>query len=1318
MTVSANWNALSGSWFTAANWSEPNPSPPPPLLHYVPGSTEDVSIPDNSNLGNAFTVSYSGTDTINSLNGSVVGTLDMTSGSLTLLNGGVFSSMKVNVGAGVTLSVSASTLVTTGGTYAGTISGAGGIAMVAGTFTLNAGLSVTAAYWTLGVATNGTVSQTTLNTDLAYANTFTLADISGNHAVLNLNGHTLTLSGTTTLDGTANGPGTLLITGAATEGVTANGGINIIGGATLEYASGSTGLEHHDASLGSSTTLGTLKIDSGAHYTIDQNVTLGNSLGTQATVTNAGTLEMSGASTGAAVSGQFTNTGALVVDSTDSLTLSNGAENLNGALSGAGTLVFGYTANATINTTNVTVAALTLNGGNGGALLTLGLDLTYGGAFSFANQFDTLALNSHTLTLSGASNSLLGNTLKGAGTLKVTGTASLGSNIGVGAGGGGAATVENAGTINQTGGVSLSGTILNDAGHTYNITAASTVSNVSNASFTNNGVLSDNAAGLSEIDGTYSGSGTISVGAGATLRLAAGTQTLSAAISGAGQFNLGFGANATLNTTNVTVGALSLSGGNGGATLRLGVDLNYTGTFSFLNLFDTLALNGHTLTLGGAANVLNSSTVSGPGVLKITGGATFGLFLTVGSSTVAGSVEDAGVITQNGYVTLNGSLQIDAASSYNFTTDDTLTAAGTTLTITNAGTLAKTAGTGTSTVAGAYSGAGAVSVQSGTLALTGGASFGGAVSGPGTLALSGGAVSFLAGATATVGKLAIIGTTATFQTSLTLSGELDVSGFSATLKASTGKTFAATGPFAELGGINATLHVGSATDNGTVDLGNVGGAGFGAGQFLEIDGGTLNIRAGLSLAGVTVTFQGTGAKLVLNNTAAPVTVGLGASSSGEVDLNSAQVNFAGGGETAMFVGGSGNIANLSNTGGVWDIVGVANGSSGVANLTSALAQVTGGGASVNFAGGAGDAVQFFNTGNVWDTVTATGATVGAVYLTSALAQVNGGGENINFWGGAGNAAQLVGTGGNWDYVRAASGSSGSVYLTGALAQIIGGGDTVYFWGGAGNATQLVNTGNVWDVVNAASGSTGATYLTNAWAQINGGGETAYFWGGTGNLLHLANTGSNWDVVNAASGSTGTVFLTNGWAQVNGGGDNIQFLGGTSNAVHLANTGGVWDGVSASSGVTGTVYLTNGQTQVAGGGDTIDFLGGSGNQVSLVNTGAAADNVNNIGAVTGTVYLTNAGANIQGSGDTVDFYAGTNNSANVSGSNEAFVFAQGAFGLDTISGFNASDSLSFNVANQGHLTVMQSNGSTLIKLDTSDIVTLAGYTGTVTLNYHA
>ena len=758
MSTPATWNAASGNWFSAANWDEPNPDAPPPLLHHVPGADEDVSIPDNGGIGTPFTVSYNGTSTINTINGSIVGTLDITGGSLTLLHGGAFNSMAINVGSGATLNV-ADTLIVTAGTYAGTLAGTGTLTFLLGTFELNAGISVTVENWVLGVTGNGNVSDTNLNTNLTYAHNFTLADYSGNHAVLHLGGNTLTLSGDAIFDGTVTGPGKVLVTGSAVHGSGGYGAPWIYGGAVLEYASGSTAVQHAYTYLGDSVsmTTGTLKIDAGATYTIDASVSLGSTIPSYAIVTNAGTLRVSGAATSAYLNAQFTNTGTLTVDSGDTLSFGIGAggtsSTLGGTIAGAGTLYLnGSTA---LNSSNVTIDTLHV-GTN--ANVTLGTNLTYANTFTYDGQFANFSLDGHTLTLAGSSILAAGN-LTGAGTLRVTGTAEI-ANFSVGGpnGTGEAATIRNSGTMTQSGFVSLHGTLLNDAGHNYTVTTASDISDAGGATFTNNGTFADNAAGTSRFSGTFTNSGTLSVGAGATFALGSGTATLGGAISGAGTLVIGFASNTTLNTANVTVAALALAGGNGGATLTLGTSLTYAGALSFAHQFDMLDLNGRTLTLSGASNSLLGNVIDGAGTLRVTGSATIGNNIAIGvfgGATTAATIRNSGSMTQTGTISLNGTLLNDAGHTYTIASVGDINNFG--ATITNNGTFIDKAA-GVSSISGTFTSSGVLSVAAGaTLLLHSASTLSGTVSGAGTLVLGSGSNTAINTGNVTVAALSLNG---------------------------------------------------------------------------------------------------------------------------------------------------------------------------------------------------------------------------------------------------------------------------------------------------------------------------------------------------------------------------------------------------------------------------------------------------------------------------------------------------------------------------------------------------------------------------------
>ena len=805
MSTPATWNTTSGNWFSAANWDEPNPNAPPPLLHHVPGADEDVSIPDNSGANAPFTVSYNGTSTINTLEGSIVGTLNITGGSLTILNGGAFNSMAINVGAGATLNIADDTLIVTAGTYAGTLAGDGTLAFLLGTFELNAGISVTVANWVLGVTGNGNVSDTNLNTNLTYANNFTLADYSGNHAVLHLGGNTLTLSGDAIFDGTVTGPGKVLVTGSAVHGSGGYGAPWIYGGAVLEYASGSTAVQHSHTSLGDSVsmTTGTVKIDAGATYTIDASVSLGSTIPAHAIVTNAGTLRVSGAATSAVLNAQFTNTGTLTVDSGDTLSFGIGAggtaSTLGGTIAGAGTLYLnGSTA---LNSSNVTIDTLHVGVS---ANVTLGTNLTYANTFTYDGPFAHFSLNGHTLTLAGDSLLASGN-LTGAGTLRVTGTAEI-ANFSIGGpnGTGEAATIRNSGTMTQSGFVSLHGTLLNDAGRSYTITTASDISDTGGAVITNNGTFADSAAGISRISGTFTNAGTLSVGAGATLVLGGGTETLGGVISGAGNLTLGFASNATLNTANVTVAALTLAGGNGGATLTLGTNLAYAGALSFAGQFDALDINGHTLTLSGASNSLLGNVIDGAGTLRVTGSATIGNNIAIGGANGSGTamtIRNSGSMTQTGTIGLNGTLLNDAGHSYTIASAGEINNLG--ATITNNGTFIDKAA-GVSGISGTFTSSGILSVATGaTLILHSTSTLGGTLSGAGTLVLGSGANTTINTANVTVASLALSGGifagTTTLGVDLAYGGAFTLDSASATLDLN-GHTLTLTGATSFLGG--------------------------------------------------------------------------------------------------------------------------------------------------------------------------------------------------------------------------------------------------------------------------------------------------------------------------------------------------------------------------------------------------------------------------------------------------------------------------------------------------------------------------------------
>jgi VCBS repeat-containing protein len=348
---------------------------------------------------------------------------------------------------------------------------------------------------------------------------------------------------------------------------------------------------------------------------------------------------------------------------------------------------------------------------------------------------------------------------------------------------------------------------------------------------------------------------------------------------------------------------------------------------------------------------------------------------------------------------------------------------------------------------------------------------------------------------------------------------------------------------------------------------------------------------------------------------------------------------------------------------------------------------TGGGETINFGAQAGNVAYIYDTAGDWDTVDGSEGTVG---LTDAQTSVIGGGDTVDFNGASGNVATLENTDNAWDAVY---GSNGTVYLISAQTAVIGGDDTVNFYSGSGNVATLENTDNAWDSVYGANGT---VYLISAQSAVIGGGDTVDFYSGSGNVATLEITDNAWDSV---YGANGTVYLISAQSAVIGGGDTVNFYSGSGNVATLENTNNAWDSVY---GYSGAIYLVSAQAAVIGGGDTVNFYSGSGNVATLESTNNAWDAVY---GSSGTVYLISAQAAVIGGGDMVDFYSGSGNAASLTGTDYAIVFNQASFGLDTISGYQSADALSFAIGDQGHLTVTQSGANTLITLDPADIITL-------------
>ena len=698
------WNVdADGDWATAADWS----------LGRLPGAADNVSI----NTTHLHTVTHSsGTDTAHTL---AVGRdkFAVSGGSLTITSTSSFAN-GVDVSGGI-LSLGGPATATTLAQSSGTLSGTG-------TLTASGGASFSGLF----------VQQTG--------------------------------SGTTVLQGTS-----------ALSVVNSGYGLELDGARVLENQ-GVFNLVQGDIRLGynryGSLGGGSIINDAGATFDIQGAGSIYAVKGATG-ITNAGTFEQTVKTATTHITPSFTNTGTV---STQSGTLEFDAGFTN---SGAGIALVG--AGATLNLAGggsaaasaVSIASTgTLDFGAGAFALGTGtvggagtIELA-GGALAVSGGVGVGALAQSSGTLSGtgtltasggASFSGLFVQQTGSGTTVLQGTSALSVvNSGYGLELDGARVLENQGVFNLVqGDIRLGynrygslggGSIINDAGATFDIQGAGSIyavkgaTGITNAgtfeqtvktatthitpSFTNTGTVSTQSGTL-EFDGgfTNSGAGIALVGAGATLNLAGGGSAAASAVSiastgtldfGAGAFALGTGTVGGAGTIELAGGALAVSGGVGvGALAQSSGTLSGTGTLtasggaSFSGLFVQQTGSGTTVLQGTSAlSVVNSGyglELDGARVLENQG--VFNL--------VQGDIR----LGYNRYGSLGGgSIINDAGATFDIQGAGSIYAVKGTTGITNAGTFEQTVKTATTHITPSFTNTGTVSAQTGTLEFDGG----------------------------------------------------------------------------------------------------------------------------------------------------------------------------------------------------------------------------------------------------------------------------------------------------------------------------------------------------------------------------------------------------------------------------------------------------------------------------------------------------------------------------------------------------------------------------------------------------------------------
>ena len=567
-------------------------------------------------------------------------------------------------------------------------------------------------------------------------------------------GNTMTLSGTDTFGG-ANGAATLA--GAGT--VASSGTTTIVdhSGFTSTQLNGAmwqiTG-KVYDGGLVSLSDASTIDNLAGGVFSLTTNDGA-MSGGSSNTFDNAGTLAKAGGAGASIVAVVLDNTGTVSASSGDLDFTDGGSLGGTFATSNAGTIelgggTFGTVSSAVTLGGNILVSGATISPATDNTMTLAGTD-TFGGTNGAA-------------------------TLAGAGTTATSGATTVVDHSDFTSAQLNGATWQNSGTVTDAGLISLANasTVDNLAEGTFNLTTDDAdISGGSGNTFDNVGTLAKvGGGGTSAVAAALNNTGTVSASSGNLDFTDGGSLGGTFATSNSGTIELGGGTFGTVTST-VTLGGNVLVSG---ASLSPATDNTMT-----LSGTDTFGGTNGAATLGGAGIVATSGTTTVSDQTDFT------------SAQLNGATwQNSGTVSDAGLISLSNASTIDnlSAGVFNLTTDDAAIGGGSGNTFDNVGTLAKTGGSGTSTVAAALDNTGTVSAASGILDFTDGGSLGGtfATSNSGAIELGG-------------------GTFGTISSAVTLGGNILVSG--GTLSPTTGNTMKLSGTDA-FGSSNGEANLGGA----------------------------------------------------------------------------------------------------------------------------------------------------------------------------------------------------------------------------------------------------------------------------------------------------------------------------------------------------------------------------------------------------------------------------------------------------------------------------------------------------------------------------
>ena len=501
---------------------------------------------------------------------------------------------------------------------------------------VNSGTLKVSSAETIGSLTTNAGTQTVLDATLTTggndASTTSSGVISGAAGLVKEGSGTMTLNGSsanTYSGGTTVTGGTLA---ATTNEQLGSGSVTVGTSGTLTTSNGTVqsvaGLSNQGTvTLGNSATLNT----GSSHFNNSGTV----NTGTNATIADTGAMTNSGTINFAGGTTNFSS-GTNAITNTGTINLNSGTAVVKGSLSGNGTFAMGDGTTFQSANNNQSIANnMTLAGGGSATFNTAGNNASISGVVSGNAQFNKSGTGN--LTLSG-NNTFTGPATINGGQLTLQGGNAIANSTAV---------QLNTGTLKVSNAETVGS--LSTAAGTSTVLDATLSTGGNNASTTSSGVLSG-AAGL-----VKQGTGTMTLNSSTANTFSGGTTvsggTLAAATNqqlGTGSVTVGSGA--TLTTGNSTTQSVAGLTNQGRVTL---------GNSSTLNTGSAHFNNSGTVDVGTSASIVDAGAITNSGTLNFTGG-TATLSSATNQITNTGSINlNAGTVLVKGNLTGTGSINMN-----------------------------------------------------------------------------------------------------------------------------------------------------------------------------------------------------------------------------------------------------------------------------------------------------------------------------------------------------------------------------------------------------------------------------------------------------------------------------------------------------------------------------------------------------------------------------------------------------------------------------------------------------------------------------------